>query len=300
MLLNYYRRWKFALAAGPLGRVWREEVRPARRVARARGQLRGLGRRLADVAYLLRLERVVFFLQFGLGFALAAPRWDLADLRLLVLAIVCLGPCLYGGLYALNDAADAAADRLSPAKRRRPVAAGRISPLAARRLGMALVLTGLGLALLLDERVFALGLAFAAINILYTHVFKHVRWLDLIFNAITHPLRLGGGLWLGGGLTHWPLLAVWALICLANSGVKRLYELHTAPPASRPVLRRYTAPQLMRLLAACQGAALGLCLCLFLPPVELVLAGAALLWSLAVVLGYRWPIAARVVALFGR
>ncbi len=293
MLLNRYRRWKYALAEGPLGRVWREEVRPARRVARARGQLRGLRRRLADLAYLLRLERVVFFIQFGLGFALAAPRWDLADIRLLVLAVFCLGPCLYGGLYALNDAADAARDRLHPAKRLRPVASGRIPVPQARRIGLGLVALGLALALLVDGRVFAVGLMLALLNILYTHLFKHVRWLDMVFNAATHPLRLAGGLWLAGGLAHWPVLAVSALVILSNCSVKRLYELRTAPPASRPVLRRYSAAQLLRFTAICQGAALGLLP--FLTGADLVVSVLALIYSFIVLAGHRLPIASRIM-----
>lgn len=298
MLLNRYRRWKFALAAGRLGRVWRDEVRPARRVARARGRLRSLGRLLSDLAFLLRVERVSIFAQFALGFALAAPRWSAAEVRLLVLAIFCLGPCLYGGLYALNDAADAAADRLNPAKRGRPVAAGRISPLAARGLGGALVLTGLGLALALDVRVFVLGLVFTVINLLYTHVFKHRRWFDLFFNMATHPLRLGGGMWLAGSVAHWPLLVVWSLVILSDCAIKRLYELRTAPLASRPVLRRYNAAHLLRFVAVCQGVGLGVCV--FLPPVELILGALALSWSFILAFGHRQACAGRILARLGR
>jgi 4-hydroxybenzoate polyprenyltransferase len=298
MLLNRYRRWKFALTTGPLGRVWREDVRPARRLARARGRLRLLRRALSDMAYLLRLERVPFFAQLVVGFALATPHWTAADVRLLILAILCLGPCMYGGLYALNDAADAAADRLNPAKRNRPVASGRISPLAARRLGMALVLTGLGLALALDVRVFVLGLALALTNLLYTHVFKHRRWFDLVFNMITHPLRLGGGMWLGGGLGHWPLLVIWSLAILSDCAVKRLYEMRTAPLASRPVLRRYTAVQLLRFTAVCHGAGLGLLP--FLAGPDQILATAMLSYSFVLLAGHRLPVASRIVQVFGR
>ena len=43
------------------------------------------------------------------------------------------------GMYCINDAADAAADRLHPVKRRRPVASGEVAPRIARRLGAALV-----------------------------------------------------------------------------------------------------------------------------------------------------------------
>jgi 4-hydroxybenzoate polyprenyltransferase len=298
MLLNRYRRWKYTLTAAPLGRAWRGDVRPARRLARARGRLRLLRRGLSDLAYLFRLERVVLFGQFAFGFALASPSFDPARLWLLGLAILCLGPCLYGGLYALNDVADAAADRQHPAKRRRPVASGRISLPVARGLGAALVAVGLGLGLALDLRVFALGLAFTALNLLYTHVFKHVRGLDLVFNMATHPLRVAGGLWLGGDLSHWPLLVVWALGGLANCAVKRLFELRTAPAASRPILRGYTEPSLLRFIAVCLGAGLGLLP--FLSGVHFVIASAVLVYAAALVAGYRLPGAKRIVQLLGR
>ena len=117
---------------------------------------------------------------------------------------------------------------------------------------------GLGLAAAVDWRVFVLALAFLVINRLYTHWFKHLPVFDLIFNMATHPLRLAGGMWLAGGWSHWPVLPAWGLACLVNCAVKRLYELHTAPLASRPVLRRYTQARLLRLIAACLGAVVGL------------------------------------------
>jgi hypothetical protein len=138
-----------------------------------------------------------------------------------------------------------------------------------------------------------LALALAAVNVLYTHVFKHVRWLDMLFNAATHPLRLAGGLWLGGGLAHWPLLVVSVLVILSNCSVKRLYELGTAPLASRPVLRRYSVAQLLRFTAVCQGAALGLLP--FLTGADLIVSVLALIYSFIVLAGYRLPIASRIV-----
>src|SRR3972149_1849902 len=74
-----------------------------------------------DVLRLIRVEDYGTFIQLVIGFVLAGGQdgWYLAG----VLAI--LAPCVYGGLYALNDVHDAAADRLHPLKCTRPVAAGR-------------------------------------------------------------------------------------------------------------------------------------------------------------------------------
>lgn len=294
MLLNRYRHWREGGWRARLGRAWRQEARPTRRRARTRGLLR----RLRDLAYLVRVEKVLLFGQLAAGYVLADPQWEAADLRLLALTVFCLGPCLYGGLYALNDAADHAADNLSPAKRGRPVASGRIQPGQARRIGLGLVLLGLVLAASLDGRVLVLGLAFLAINLLYTRWFKHLPGLDLVFNMITHPLRLAGGMWLGGDWSHWPLLLAWGLAGLANCAVKRLFELRTAPVASRPVLRRYTEPRLLGIIAVCLGAAVGVWP--FLQGVDFAIGGVLLAWSFALVAGHRLPVARRLAAIVSR
>jgi 4-hydroxybenzoate polyprenyltransferase len=178
------------------------------------------------------------------------------------------------------------------------VAAGRLSRPLAAAFGVGLVTVGLALALALDGRVFVLGLAFLLLNLFYTHIGKHRRGLDLVFNMVTHPLRLAGGLWLGGGLEHWPLVVVWAVVCLSNCAVKRLYELRTAPAASRKVLSGYTEPQLLRVVAVCLGVGLGFWP--FLTGVDFVVAGGVLLYGFSLVAGYRLPWAGRVVQVFGR
>lgn len=225
---------------------------------RSRGRaLKARSSRLRDLAFLVRLSRCCLWLQFLAGYALVHEPWRPDDAYILAGTIFALGLCLYGGLYALNDARDAAADRLSPRKRGRPVAAGRLSPTLARRVGWTLSLLGLALAAALDPRVFVLGLGFLAVNLLYTYGLKHVPWLDLVCNMITHPLRFAGGLWLGGGLAHWPLLLAWGVPALAFCALRRLHELRTAPVESRPVLRYYTQARLLRLVTACLGLLLG-------------------------------------------
>ena len=52
---------------------------------------------------------------------------------------------LASGIYAINDVRDRHEDRLHPRKRFRPVAAGELTPAAARVFGIVLMVTGLGL-----------------------------------------------------------------------------------------------------------------------------------------------------------
>jgi 4-hydroxybenzoate polyprenyltransferase len=283
-LLNRYRRLQAAWATSRMGRAWRENVRPVVR-------LRSLRDRLRDLAYLLRLERAAYFNQFVLGYAVTTPGWSQEGLLLVGLSVACLGPCLYGGLYALNDVADVAADRQHPAKRQRPVASGRIPLRRAKAIGIGLVLLGLLWAHTLDERIFLVALALVAVNGLYTHLFKHIRWLDLLFNTLTHPLRLAGGMWLGGGAPHWGLLVGCLAAALANSACKRLNDPHAAPLG-------YTRRQLLVVAAVCHGFSLGLLP--FLPDLDLVLAAPVLALAIVVVLGQHLSFVQRLMRLLGR
>jgi decaprenyl-phosphate phosphoribosyltransferase len=198
--------------------------------------------------------------------------------------VACLGPGLYGGLYALNDAHDFAQDRLNPAKCDRPVAAGRIPPARARRIGLGLLALALLAALGLGVKVFALALTFAAVNLLYTHALKQAWGWDLAGNALTHVLRLAGGMWLGGAWSHGLLLLGWGLPALALCALRRRHELASAPVAARPVLARYNAESLERIMAVCFWAALALWQAM--TGIDFVIGAVGLAATLGLVYGY--------------
>jgi len=205
----------------------------------------------------LRVTRVKYqflFLQLIIGYVLAGGR----DVLYLAGALMILAPCLYGGLYAINEVRDVAADRLHPHKSMRPVAAGRISPRRAAWLGLSLIGVALGAAFAFDPKVLVLGVIFLVLNLAYTLWLKHVPYVEIILNTVTHPLRFAAGLWLAGDWTYWPLLVTWFPAVFAICTFKRLKEMHEAPLAVRPVLRYYTETGLKRLIAANLGVVLGL------------------------------------------
>ena len=202
--------------------------------------------RLRDLLRLIRVEDYLTFIQLVIGFVLAGGE----DWRYMVNTLTILAPCVYGGLYALNDVHDADADRLHPLKRTRPVAAGRISSQAASQLGTGLIGLGLGAALAADVKILVLALLFVAINLAYTFKFKTVPYLEILLNTITHPLRFAAGLWLAGSWVHLQLLIVWILATFAITTLKRIKELREATPAVRPVLKHYDEVTLKKLIAA--------------------------------------------------
>jgi decaprenyl-phosphate phosphoribosyltransferase len=236
--------------------------------------------RLRDLFRLMRVEDYGTFIQLIIGFVLAGGR----DWMYLAGALAILAPCVYGGLYALNDAHDADADRLHPLKKTRPVAAGRIDPHLATMLGAGLIGFGVGIAFASDGKVLTLALLFIAINLAYTFKFKTVPYLEILLNTITHPLRFAAGLWLAGSWEHGILLAPWFLAALAITILKRIKEMHESGPAVRPVLKHYEETTLRGLITICVVVLAGIW------PLtrneDFVLTGLWLTLTLAAVVGY--------------
>ncbi len=150
---------------------------------------------------------------------------------------------LASAVYLINDAADLDADRSHPIKQRRPMASGIISPLAA--LGLAVALSGLGLAIFasLSAWLFGLGLTYLVVCLFYNAWLKHRRWIDIAVLALLYDLRVIAGAWaVSIPVSGW--LLVFASACFVSLGaLKRALELKLR--ASRPGMdrkaRRYTA-----------------------------------------------------------
>ncbi len=109
------------------------------------------------------------------------------------LAFLAVGPCLWGGLYALNDYTEHAQDLMHPVKKSRPIPSGQISPRLA--LALAVLLIGLSFYLafyVLDNKFFALCLFAMLVNqFLYTvtpFALKKRPVLDLVSGSIVNPV----------------------------------------------------------------------------------------------------------------
>ncbi len=146
------------------------------------------------------------------------------------------------GVYALNDAQDAARDRLHPDKRDRPVAAGRISPEAARVFAAVLVLLGLGL-VGLSGRLPALVLLglYLVLNLAYSLGAKHIPLVDVFLLSSGYVLRvlLGCSL-LSVRPSNWLLLCSSALALFLALVKRRADVARRLSTDSRPSLAGYT------------------------------------------------------------
>jgi decaprenyl-phosphate phosphoribosyltransferase len=156
-------------------------------------------------------------------------------------------------IYALNDVRDAPDDRRHPLKQYRPVAAGALSPAAARVWGIAAGLAGLTVAGLLGVPTFVIGLAYLVAQLLYVYGLKHVAVVDVILVALGFVLRAAAG----ATATRVPLSNWFLAVSLFGAlflvaGKRQAERKNTLSNASsdatgRPVLAAYSSAWLDQL-----------------------------------------------------
>ncbi|MEU5163992.1 UbiA prenyltransferase family protein [Streptomyces sp. NPDC020875] len=143
-------------------------------------------------------------------------------------------------VYVINDLADRERDRLHPAKRHRPLAAGRIGT------GGALALTAV-LAAALTGAVLPRPIAewwpvtvYLLLSLSYSRGLKHIPLLDAFIVATGFVLRLAlGCAAVGRPVPQWLAVCVFSFCLLLSLG-KRRHELTAAEPGHRPALSGYT------------------------------------------------------------
>lgn len=162
--------------------------------------------------------------------------------------------------YLINDAGDAAADRLHPTKRFRPIAAGQITPGHARRVAAGLLVGAVALAAAVAPSLAVVVVAYLAITSSYSRWLKHVPVIDSIAVASGFVLRAAAG----AAATGIAITPVFLTIAAAGSLFivvgKRLGEvllLGPSAPSHRKVLGWYTPRRCTRLLAGSLAATVG-------------------------------------------
>lgn len=195
----------------------------------------------------------------------AAPLFSLELIRpeglraaVLAFAAFCL---ISSASYALNDAADREADALHPTKRRRPVARGAISPIAAVVTALLLVIAG---ALLVRWRLpnavaWLLGAYFVLI-LAYSTALKERPILDVIVLSIGFVLRAAAGAAaVRVDISPWLLVCTFTLCMFLGFGKRRceLASFQNAAEAGthRATLLRYTPELLNHLISVSAGIA---------------------------------------------
>ena len=196
---------------------------------------------------LLLFGGILFGAQFGDG-----TRWLQA---LVAFAAYCLAS---SAAYLVNDIRDAAADRLHPRKRRRPVARGDLAPRTAVALAAAAAVAALALAAVIGRESLGLLIAFLALQGAYTLALKAIVLLDILAIAGLFVLRAAAG-----AVAVDVPSSSWLLICTAFLALflvlaKRRAELRlvaTAETPGRAVLADYPVALVDQLVSVAAASA---------------------------------------------
>jgi len=170
-------------------------------------------------------------------------------------AVFCLAA---SGVYYVNDALDAEADRLHPVKRHRPIAAGVISVRAGLAIGAALLAAAPLLAVVIGPWPFAAAvLLYVAVTAAYSLRAKHIAILDIVTVAAGFVIRaVAGGLVTGVPLTEWFLLVTTfgALFVVTGKRQAEVAVLGGERLRHRATLDSYTPELTQHLLTITSGA----------------------------------------------
>jgi 4-hydroxybenzoate polyprenyltransferase len=177
---------------------------------------------------------------------------DVVHVVALTLAAFALFCLLSSVVYLVNDLADIDKDRLHPVKRRRPLAAGHLSPGIARAAAVVILLGALPTAFLLRASFGLVSLLYFAVTVLYTFVLKRVLLLDVFALAAGFLLRtVAGAEVIGVPVSPW-LYVCTTLGSLFLGFAKRRHELLLLQGDAgkhRAILAEYTPQLLDQILA---------------------------------------------------
>ena len=164
---------------------------------------------------------------------------------------------LASAAYLLNDLIDLERDRQHPIKRKRPIAAGHISPLLAAAVAALLAALGVLLAVGLGYSFSVVALLYLALTISYSLFLKQVVILDVLAVAAGFVLRAAAGaVAIGVPISPW-LYVCTVLGALFIAFCKRRHELLLLQASAgdhRRILQEYTVPLLDQMISLVASA----------------------------------------------
>ncbi len=204
---------------------------------------------------------------FFFGYWDRSQQLDVLDGLTRALPAALLFCLISSGMYLLNDVRDRISDQAHPEKRHRPVAAGRLAPACAARLGALGLTIGLVAGWFLAPAFAGVAAAYVAIQLAYSFGLKHVALLDVFVIAAGFVLRaIAGAMVLDVAISPWLLLCTFLLalflaLCKRRQE-KSAMETTNGMPATRASLAGYDT-RLLEILIAITAAATIVAYCLY-------------------------------------
>lgn len=145
-----------------------------------------------------------------LAFAAVLFAKRLSDPESLAASFVAFGSlCLAAGAcYLVNDVADAERDRQHPDKADRPIAAGRLSPVAATIGALVLMVAAVVSGSSINSDLALCIAVYTVLTLAYTFTLKHIVILDVLSIAVGFVLRA-----VAGALAIQVEISPWLLVC---------------------------------------------------------------------------------------
>jgi 4-hydroxybenzoate polyprenyltransferase len=156
-----------------------------------------------------------------------------------------------GAAYLINDVRDAEVDRQSPRTAGRPIARGDLSPRIATIAAVVSMVAAAELAAAVNWATLAILAGFLSLQFAYTHLLKHILFVDVMTVAGGFVMRaLAGGVAINVPVSEWLLLCTGVLALFLGFTKRRgeLVALGDGAPG-RVVLRHYSLPLLDELIA---------------------------------------------------
>ncbi|MEI7759909.1 MAG: decaprenyl-phosphate phosphoribosyltransferase [Thermoleophilia bacterium] len=158
--------------------------------------------------------------------------------------------------YLVNDLRDVEADRLHPAKQRRPIARGELPVRSAIVLAGMLLSGALVVVALLGPASFGCLLCFAGLQTAYSLGLKHVVFVDVLVIAMLFVIRAAAGaIAVDVRISPWLLVCTGLLALFLALGKRRaeLVRVGEDSTTGRRVLAGYSATVVNRLLFLVAG-----------------------------------------------
>lgn len=145
-------------------------------------------------------------------------------------------------VYIINDIADVEHDRLHYKKKHRPIAAGRISVLAASGIAGVLLLITAAIVFYWVPSITPVIAAYFVLNLAYSWYLKRIAIVDVLMVSGFYLLRVSAGaLAVNVPVSGWLLLAtIFVSLFLVVSKRKAELAGHASSDITRPVLTKYT------------------------------------------------------------
>src|SRR5262245_19649302 len=185
----------------------------------------------------------------------------LFDLHALTRAVAAFAVfCGLSGVgYLINDLVDREADQRHPLKRRRPIAAGQLSPRVALAGAAVLGAGAMGAAVVLSPLFAGVAAVYVALLVAYSLLLKHLVIIDALTIAAGFVLRAAAGaIAVSVPISHW-LLVCTTLLALFLVLSKRRHELTLLADGAtthRPILNEYSPYLLDQMIAVVTASTL--------------------------------------------